>query len=108
MVRRVLEGHGYTVLAAADGVEALELVRRCPARIDLLVTDVVMPGMGGVALADAVRLIRPHIPVVLMSGYADGALRSEALAETAFLQKPFSPTALATLVRRALEERAAA
>jgi PAS domain S-box-containing protein len=108
MVRRVLEGHGYTVLVAANGLEALELVRRSPTRIDLLVTDVVMPGMGGVALADAARLVRPHLPVILMSGYADGALRSEALAGTTFLQKPFSPSALATLVRRALEERAAA
>jgi CheY-like chemotaxis protein len=109
MVRRVLEGQGYTVLSAANGDEALELARQHTADIDLVFTDVVMPGMNGSELVERLRESRPEIRVIFMSGYAEGAVRRGLLdPTTTYLQKPFSPATLIELVRRVLEERAAA
>ena len=92
--RRVLESKGYRVIAAEDGQIALEIVAR--ESIDVLVTDIVMPGMNGVELHQAVRASLPDIPVVFTSGYNDhGALEAAIAAPNAvFLQKPVSSDAL--------------
>jgi nitrogen-specific signal transduction histidine kinase/ActR/RegA family two-component response regulator len=97
--RLVLENRGYRVHAAADGAEALRLAGMLP-EAHLLVTDVVMPGMRGPALAEAVREMHPDIKVLLMSGYLEeGALHAgKPGSGTAFLQKPYPIEQLAAIV----------
>lgn len=105
VVRRVLQTHGYRVLEAKNGREALRQIESQAAPIDLLITDVVMPEMGGHELVKHLRQ-RPGAPKVLfMSGYTDDAvLRHGAFDATdAFLEKPFKPQELARLVRHLLE-----
>ncbi|HEU5466641.1 MAG TPA: PAS domain S-box protein [Gemmatimonadales bacterium] len=107
LTQRVLEARGYRVLAATDGQVALELASDPALKLDLLVTDVVMPGMSGPDLARRLRESRPGLPVVYMSGYADQGLAHEAAATGgAFLSKPFETETLERLVQSALERRA--
>ena len=107
LAQRSLEMRGFRVLVAADGAEALRLAADPATRIDLLVSDVVMPRMSGPELARQMRLARPTLPVVYISGYSDGALAQEAMATGgSFLQKPFDPDALERKVREALARRA--
>ncbi len=96
---------GYTVLEAADGGAAMLVARRQETPIAILVTDVVMPGMDGAALADRLRADHPGLKVLLMSGYAyDVALQQAALEPGLhFLQKPFTPEVLARRVRDVLD-----
>jgi PAS domain S-box-containing protein len=101
---RVLESQGYEVVTATNGKEALEIMKGHPSPIALVVTDIVMPEMGGVDLARQLRRDRPEIPVVLMSGYP----REESgvdVAEfsVAFLAKPFTVSELLDTVRGALQ-----
>lgn len=100
LVKRVLEKSGYRVLSAADPREALSIARTLDAEIHLLLTDIVMPEMGGRELARQVRLVRPGIRVVLMSGYSDAdlTLNADPSDVTPFLQKPFTPTNLTRIV----------
>ena len=106
LTQRVLEAKGYRVLSATDGQVALQLASDPALRLDLLVTDVVMPGMSGPDLARRLRETRPGLPVVYMSGYADQGLAHEAAATGgAFLSKPFETEALERLVQSALERR---
>jgi two-component system cell cycle sensor histidine kinase/response regulator CckA len=104
LARRILAGLGYTILEAGKGEEGLKIAREHPGHIDLLLTDVVMPGMGGANLAAGVRQFRPEIRVLFMSGYTDSAIvRHDLLqAGTAFLQKPFTPSSLGQKVREVL------
>jgi CheY-like chemotaxis protein len=100
--------HGYTVLTAGDPHRARQLFQEHRDTIALLVTDLVMPGMSGRDLADLLRQDRPTLKVLYMSGYTDDALIQHGLGQgqVAFLQKPFSPTALASKVRAVLDARA--
>jgi two-component system cell cycle sensor histidine kinase/response regulator CckA len=108
MVRRSIEatlrGMGYQVLAVDSGARCLETVEKTRGPIDLLMTDVVMPEMGGKELIERVRAIRPGIPVLFMSGYdrATLASRKEPIAFEHFLQKPFDSDDLASAVRAAI------
>ena len=104
LVRRVLSRQGYTLLEASNGLEALALARRYPDRIDLLLTDVVMPVMGGPELAGKFTAERPGIPVVFMSGYAD-RLGLQGGAPAGYLQKPFTAATLLTRLRAELARR---
>jgi two-component system cell cycle sensor histidine kinase/response regulator CckA len=90
LARRVLEGDGYTVLAAGSGEHALELAEAHPGPIDALISDVVMPGMRGPQLAAKLTAARPELRVLLVSGYTEEPLDERPGA--AFLAKPFSPT----------------
>ncbi|MBV9490726.1 MAG: PAS domain S-box protein, partial [Verrucomicrobia bacterium] len=105
-VRRVttqlLETFGYHILKASTGEEALRVAESHLGKIDLLMTDVVMPGMGGRELADRLRCRDPRIKVLFQSGYTDDAVVRHGVvhAEVAFLQKPFTPQALAEKVRQ--------
>ena len=103
--RRALEAQGYVVLAASDGAAALRLVERHGGIIQLLVTDVVMPGLSGRDLADQLVARRPGIRVLYMSGYPGDAVvqHGELPAGSAFLPKPFSPDGLARKVRDLLD-----
>jgi CheY-like chemotaxis protein len=105
LVVRALVGHGYVVLAAASGSEALEQARRHPGRIDLLLTDVVMPQMGGLELAARLLGERPGTPVLYTSGYSEKNVMREHAANSAagFLAKPFTPASLARCVRKVLD-----
>jgi DNA-binding NtrC family response regulator len=96
-----LEEIGFAPLLAADGPSGLELYRRNRAAIKLAVIDVVMPGMGGDQVLDAIRAVDPDLPVVLVSGFADRrSTRAGPGARTEFLQKPFHPEDLMAVVRR--------
>lgn len=105
LARRVLEGNGYSVLEAAEGLTAIELVRRHEGPIHLLVTDVVMPHMSGRTVADEVMSLRPTVKVLYLSGYTANAimLRGVLDPETPFLQKPFTLVTLASKVREVLD-----
>jgi PAS domain S-box-containing protein len=105
LARKVLERQGYTVLRARDGAEAVALGQAHPGLIDLLVTDVVMPGMGGPEAADLLRRLRPALRILFMSGYADQAVTGHRILDPSvpYLQKPFTPEALARKVRDVLD-----
>ena len=104
LTRRVLERQGYTVLACADGMAAVALAELNDRRIDLLLTDVVMPGMRGYDVAKRVAGTRPEIKILYMSGYAEEALIGQpAFAANALIEKPFAVDALALRVREVLE-----
>jgi CheY-like chemotaxis protein len=102
---RMLEGLGFRVIAAAGPRQALDLARDHIGTIDVLVSDVIMPGINGRELAEAVQKLRPGMKVVFVSGYTDDvALLQQLRAKTLFfLQKPFSAPALGQLIRSALD-----
>jgi CheY-like chemotaxis protein len=96
-----LEARGYTVLCAADGREALEISATHPGSIDVLLTDVVMPGIDGRALAERLQVERPGTRVIYMSGYAEEVIGDRGVLEPGltYLAKPFALDALAATVR---------
>jgi PAS domain S-box-containing protein len=102
--RRSLESAGYTVFAAAGAAEAIHASENWSSSIEVLVTDIVMPGMHGNDLAKVIRKARPGIGIVLMSGYTDHALaQGKDLGEFEFLNKPFTIAALTNAVGRAAD-----
>jgi len=111
LMQKVLSGSGYKVLEAHDGAQALQISDAYPEKIHLLITDVVMNGIGGYELAEAFNIRRPGVPRIFISGYNENSiLRREIRDERAvFLQKPFSPAAFMRLIRKTLDqERASA
>jgi two-component system cell cycle sensor histidine kinase/response regulator CckA len=104
LAERVLAAVGYTVLAAPNGPEALAICRRHAGAIDLIATDVVMPGMSGRALVEQVSAQRPGVKVLYMSGYTDDDVvrRGIGRSPSTFLQKPFTPDVLSQYVREAM------
>jgi len=104
LTRFTLQQCGYTVLEASHGEEAIRVATNHRERIHLLVTDVVMPGMGGQVLAERLLSIHPEMKVLYLSGYTDDAIVRHGILheEVNFLQKPFSPNALAHQVRDVL------
>ncbi len=101
----VLQRQGYTVLDARDGAHAVEVCRGHPGRIHILLTDVVMPGVGGPEAAGQLKALRPDMKVLYMSGYTDRAIAQQRVLgpDVAFLQKPFTPATLARKVREVLD-----
>ncbi len=103
-MRRVLERSGYTVIVAEDGEDALRVLQRTHVPVDLLVTDVQMPGIQGDALAIRVREQWPELPVLFVSGEPENArLARETSGRTAFVSKPFLPTELLAAVQEVLD-----
>jgi signal transduction histidine kinase/CheY-like chemotaxis protein len=105
LIRVTLESSGYTVLEASSGEAAVELCESYGGPVDLLVTDMVMPGMGGRALADRLTMTRPDLRVLYVSGYAETEVLEEpgGTPGTAFVQKPFTPDELALRVRSLID-----
>jgi two-component system cell cycle sensor histidine kinase/response regulator CckA len=107
LVHRLLTQHGYAVLMASSGAEALVLARQYGGEIQLLLTDVVMPGLSGAALAEQLAEIQPTLKVLFMSGYTNDAIVHHGVLEPgiSFLQKPFGPADLLRKVRAVLDSR---
>jgi two-component system cell cycle sensor histidine kinase/response regulator CckA len=106
LATKSLKRHGYTVLEAASGAEALRIVRDYPDPIHLLLTDVIMPVMSGRQLVDELHQTHPAIRILYASGYTDDAIVRHGMLDPglAFLQKPFTPDSLLTKIREVLDE----
>lgn len=106
IVQSGLSHYGYRVIEAANGVEALRLFKTLDGRIDLVFTDVVMPGMGGQTLAETIRSHKPDLPVLFMSGHPFEVNTRElaGIHGNEFIQKPFKPVDMAQAVRRIIDE----
>ena len=108
LVQMALERHGYVVLTAESGKEALHLAAAHQGPIDLLITDVILPDLRGPELARRLLEQRPALATLFMSGYMDDALGEDSPAlplPVDFIQKPFSPSARAAKVREMLDRR---
>ena len=105
---RILEGNGYTVLLARNGLEALAIAGGHDGHIDLVASDVVMPKMNGRPLVEKLLESRPEMRVLFMSGYTDDEVMRRGVIDgrTAFLQKPFTPAQFAKKVRDVLDQKA--
>ncbi|HUB32262.1 MAG TPA: response regulator, partial [Bryobacteraceae bacterium] len=110
LVCEVLAGRGYQVLEAVRGVEAIRMAAEHHGRIDLLLTDVVMPEMSGPQVLEQIRARHPSLKVLFMSGYTDEAMVHHGILDSGapFLQKPFLPETLARKVREVLASQASA
>jgi two-component system cell cycle sensor histidine kinase/response regulator CckA len=108
LMRRTLESYGYTVLHASTPERALRAMQDGDVRVDLLLTDVVMPGINGPQLAAQLRVFDPALRVLFMSGYSSDVVAEQGLlpVEVSLITKPFTPIALAARVREALDARA--
>ena len=106
LARRILVESGYSVLEAAGGPAALQVAGQCQGPIDLLLTDVVMPGMDGRELAEQLTQRHPALKVVYMSAYMDRSIEDHGILvqEAHFIQKPFNQLSLTSAVRAALDE----
>jgi two-component system, cell cycle sensor histidine kinase and response regulator CckA len=105
MTQAALQRHGYTVLPAASGAEALQIARANHGAINVVLTDVVMPGMSGPQLVERLREDQPRLAALFMSGYTSDAVLRHGIetGEADFLQKPFSTSALAIKLRQVLD-----
>jgi two-component system, cell cycle sensor histidine kinase and response regulator CckA len=108
LVCRTLRAEGFSTLEAGHGAEALEVIERAPGPIDLVVTDVVMPGMDGRELGRRLAQRWPDLPILYISAYDvnDIFRRGSPRHSAPFLQKPFPLDGLVTVVRRMLNARA--
>lgn len=106
LTMNILQTRGYQVLAASHGEEALGICEAYSGTIDLLLTDVVMPRMNGKQVAESIRLMRPEIAVLFMSGYTDDAIIHHGVLDpgTNLLDKPFTADSLCSKVREALNQ----
>ncbi|MDQ3222335.1 MAG: response regulator, partial [Gemmatimonadota bacterium] len=104
-IRRLLEWHGYSVIEAQNGADALRLYDGNPTAVDLVLTDLTMPGMGGYELVEQLHTRHPELRVLFMSGYAERAMTSNGAVPTGtgYVEKPFSVETLMQRLREVLE-----
>jgi len=104
LVHEVLKGKGYNLLEASSGKAAVSIFKAYPDTIHLVLTDVIMPNMGGPKMRDQLVKLRPDIKVLFMSGYTDDAIAHSGVLTpgTAFIEKPFTPVGLARKIREIL------
>jgi PAS domain S-box-containing protein len=107
LAAKILRDLGYTVMEAESPSQALELTQTAGGKIRLILTDLVLPGMGGSELADLIKAVQKNIRVVFMSGYSDMPYIQEKISQPgfAYLQKPFTTEALTKTVREILDQR---
>ncbi len=107
IMTRVLQSHGYTVLAAKDGAEALQLCQRNEKRFKLMISDVMIPGVKGIDLANKVKEMNPGISIIFISGYAGDVIGDHGILESDinFMPKPFDPDKLLVKARELLDAR---
>ena len=105
IAERILQSAGYTTVCASNGPEAIALLSDNHAPVDLLLTDVVMPGMNGHELASRIKATHPDLKVLFTSGYLHDAFpeRARLGPEVQFLAKPYSPSSLTAKVRDVLD-----
>jgi two-component system cell cycle sensor histidine kinase/response regulator CckA len=105
VICQTLRRRGYTVIEAANGPEAIIMGRQLDVTIDVMLTDVVMPGMGGKRVAELMRATRPHLRVVYMSGYTDSSIVNHGILESgvSFVQKPFATDTLLRKIREVVD-----
>jgi two-component system cell cycle sensor histidine kinase/response regulator CckA len=103
LAREMLESYGYTTLLAGDGAAALELAQKHPHPIQLLMTDILMPKMGGIELAERLSTLQPEVKVLYTSGYNDSGGSLDGLAGARYLQKPYAMEEVARTVSELLE-----
>lgn len=103
----MLRRFGYEVLVAASAAEALNLFSKWPdLKIDLLLVDIILPGMNGLMLAERIRALRPSLPVLYMSGYSERDLLGPILTpQITYMAKPFSSLQLTRAIRETLDKR---
>jgi CheY-like chemotaxis protein len=107
VTQRVLAKAGYSILEAPNGEEALDLLANNPGGIDLVLTDLMMPGISGIDLAARLAELKPDLPVIMMSGYADHTLDPTVLGpHRPFIEKPFTAAGLLALIRAELRAEA--
>jgi two-component system, cell cycle sensor histidine kinase and response regulator CckA len=106
LVQSVLERRGFDVLTAESALQALEIFHSQRHRIELLISDIVMPEMDGAALANRIVVLNPDLPVLFMSGLVTAREVEQvgALAQFAFIRKPFRPATLVQAVRKMLTD----
>jgi two-component system cell cycle sensor histidine kinase/response regulator CckA len=107
LIRQVLEESGYTVITASDGEEAIEVATASKIPVHMVVTDVVMPKMGGPEAVKSLEKLFPGVSILYMSGYTDESIVRHGVLEPgiSFLEKPFTPDALLRKVREVLKQR---
>jgi CheY-like chemotaxis protein len=107
LASRALKDHGYAVIEARNGSQALQYIRQHPGMVQLVVSDVVMPEMGGRELGHTLAHSDPALPVLFMSGYTGEDVVQRGLLDPGapFQQKPFTPAGLAIKVRAMLDQR---
>ena len=105
VLRETLEENGYTVVEAIDGKTALEVTRTHQGRLDLVITDVMMPVMSGPELGELLTALHPELRMIFMSGYTDNAIEHHGIVDrkAAFLEKPVMAGALLSRVRQVLD-----
>jgi DNA-binding response OmpR family regulator len=106
----MLQRAGFTVLQASDGADALRVMSEHTGPVHAVVTDVVMPGVGGPELVRRLREVRPELPTLFISGYTEEGVRTQGALhpDAAFLEKPFSPDDLVRKVREVIAKPAGA
>jgi CheY-like chemotaxis protein len=106
--RRILERLGYNVSSATSGQEALTVFKKNPESVDLVITDMTMPGMTGIELSREMIRIRPDIPIILCTGYSQMITpeNRSALGIQDLIVKPFNKSEIAAVIRRVLEKSA--
>jgi CheY-like chemotaxis protein len=104
LIEKMLIDHGYEVLAAGNGAEAVAIAGHYPGTIHLMIADVILPGMNGRALADAIRSSRPKMKVLYISGYSEEIVQRQGVLDNhvAYLKKPFSQDWLVSKVQETL------
>lgn len=105
MVKRILSNHGYTVIVAGHGEEALRIIHDYDNPIDLVITDVIMPRMGGKELSDRIQSLNDTMKILFMSGYTDQSIVHQGVIDPGvfFIQKPFTQQSLLKKVRDVLD-----
>jgi CheY-like chemotaxis protein len=104
LIAALLDGSGYKVLQAANGEAALQIANECAQQIDLVLTDMLMPGMSGIELSSKLRELRPELKILLMSGYAGDLIARYRVSESEIMliEKPFTRQNLLAKIRTAL------